>query len=378
MQTLNYFRNIIYFIFFVFIIGLINSTILLPAFAADESKTTSDSQNLNNQDSDSISLKNQAVINSMLKRAPSNSDNQQFQRMSRLNSNNGNSKNTPNNKRMQQNTTPSNVIGPPMEMPVLNENEVGLGEQAFSNMVRNMMPLSPEQIKTLRYLFDQTQRAVATEPGPPPKPTSTSVVVNLTPGATPPIIRLSGGFISSLVFLDSTGASWPIESYDLGNPKSFNIQWNKKDNNLLVQALGHYRTANLAVKLRKLSVPIMITLIPGQHHIDYRVDLHIPREGPDARIDGDSSPSVEHPALLNVLNGIAPMGSKILNIKGGRAQAWLLDNRIFLRTRNKLLSPAWISTMSSADGTNAYELPFASVIIALQKGKLIHLEVENL
>ncbi|WP_251365941.1 DotH/IcmK family type IV secretion protein [Coxiella-like endosymbiont of Rhipicephalus sanguineus] len=68
----------------------------------------------------------------------------------------------------------------------------------------------------------------------PPKPTSASVIVNLSPEATLPVIRLSSGFVTSLVFLDSTGAPWPIQAYDLGDPNSFNIQWNKKDNTLLV------------------------------------------------------------------------------------------------------------------------------------------------
>ncbi|WP_306686756.1 DotH/IcmK family type IV secretion protein [Candidatus Coxiella mudrowiae] len=48
------------------------------------------------------------------------------------------------------------------------------------------------------------------------------MIVNLSPGATPPIIRLSSGFVTSLVFLDSKGAPWRIQACDLGDPNSFN------------------------------------------------------------------------------------------------------------------------------------------------------------
>lgn len=254
----------------------------------------------------------------------------------------------------------------------------GVSDEAFANTVRNMMPLSPQQIKTLRKLFDQSQRAAATDPGVPPKPTSTSVLVNLSPGATPPIIRLSAGFVTSLVFLDSTGAPWPIQAYDLGNPQGFNIEWNKKGNTLLVQSLSHYKSGNLAVILKGLDTPVMVTLLPGQDAVDYRVDLRVPGIGPNANPVLSGLPASESPQLLNVLNGVPPTGSKALTITGGDCQGWLLDGHIYLRTRLTVLSPGWISTMSSADGTHAYELQSTPVVLASARGKLVKLTIEGL
>lgn len=255
----------------------------------------------------------------------------------------------------------------------------GLSDQAFADTVRNMMPLSPDQIRTLRELFDQSQRAAATYPGVPPKPTSTSVIVNLSPGATPPIIRLSAGFVTSLVFVDSSGAPWPIKAFDLGDPQSFNIEWDQKGNTLLVQALRHYNSGNLAVMLKGLDTPVMLTLMPGQDAVDYRVDLRVPGLGPNGNPMLDGLPSAESPNLLDVLNGVPPSGSKTLNITGGDCQGWLTqDGHIYLRTALTVLSPAWISTMSSADGTHAYELQSTPVVLASQRGKLIKLMIEGL
>lgn len=256
-------------------------------------------------------------------------------------------------------------------------NASNLNSQAFSATVRNMLPLSPEQIKTLRYLLDQSQRAAAESPSTPPRPTSSTVPVNLAPGATPPVIRLSAGFVTSLVFTDATGAPWPIQAYDLGNPHDFNVQWDKQGNTLMVQALDHYEAGNLAVMLKGMNTPIMLTLLPGQRAVDYRVDLRIPRLGPQANPVLSGLPDTANPVLLNVLDGIPPKGAQRLQVQGGSGEAWLLDNHVFLRTNLTVLSPAWISATSSADGTNAYELPNAPVILASSNGQMVTLTLQD-
>lgn len=257
-------------------------------------------------------------------------------------------------------------------------NNADLNDQAFASTVRNMMPLSSDQIKTLHTMFDQRQEATASYPGTPPKPTASSVLVNLSPGATPPVIRLRSGFITSLVFVDSTGAPWPIQAYDLGDPNSFNIQWDKKSNTLLVQSLTQYRTGNLAVLLSGLNTPVMISLMPGQTAVDYRVDLRIPGIGPNANPVVDGLPESASPQLLSFLDGIPLQGSKTLNIQGDGCEGWLYGGRIYLRTRFTLISPAWISTMSSADGTHVYALQKTPIILVSERGKLMKLAIEGL
>jgi intracellular multiplication protein IcmK len=257
----------------------------------------------------------------------------------------------------------------------------GLRDQAFSETTENLLPLTPDQIRTLHSLFSGTQRAVGEIAGmPPPRPASTSRIVNLAPGATPPIIRLAAGFVSSLVFLDGSGSPWPIDSYDLGDPHSYNIQWDKKSNLLLVQAITEYRSGNLAVMLRGLNTPIMLTLLPGQRAVDYRVDLRIPVLGPNAAPPAmqEILPGSSNPILLEVLNGIPPPGSRALKIVGRDCTVWLLNGKLYLRTRLTVLSPGWISTLSSADGMHAYEMQQTPVILASENGKLVKLIIQGL
>jgi intracellular multiplication protein IcmK len=253
-----------------------------------------------------------------------------------------------------------------------------LNKAAFGSMAQTMLPMSPEQIKRLRELFNQTQAAAATTPGTPPRPTISSQYVKLEPGATPTVIRLAEGYVTTLVFLDSTGQPWPVENYDIGNPQAFNIQWDKKSNLLMIQATSLYNLGNLAVQLQGLETPVMVTLISGQKAVDYRIDLRIPGSGPNAKaLLGRSLPQSADPALLNILEGVPPVRNTALKVSGGLAQAWLVGDHIYLRTRITLISPAWIATMSSPDGMKAYEMPKAPLILGFEDGESIQLKVEG-
>ncbi len=254
-------------------------------------------------------------------------------------------------------------------------------QEAFEKVLGQTLPMTPTQIERLKRMYNETQKASAAVPGVPPRPTSTSELVDLAPGAVPPVIRLSQGFVTSLVFIDSSGAPWDIDSYDLGNPNAFNIQWNKTGNTLMVQASSAYTYGNLAVKLKGLATPVMLTLIPGQHVVDYRVDLRVQGYGPNGTGKGKSSsdlPPSANPLLLGILDGVAPSGSKPVNVDGGDAQAWVYKGKLYVRTRMTVLSPSYDATMSSADGTHAYEMAKVPVILAARNGKAVQLKLEGL
>jgi len=245
-----------------------------------------------------------------------------------------------------------------------------ISNQAFAGVVGKQLPMTSEQIAKLREAFEVARRAAATPAEIPARPTTSSVSVNLSPRAAPPVIRLGAGYISSLVFIDSTGQPWPIRAYSVGDPTSFDIQWDKKSNTLLVQASAFFKRSNLAVLLDGLDTPVMLTLLAGQGAVDYRVDLRIPGAGPNAIYSKQYLPSSADPILLDVLNGVPPKSAKTLKVLGNRdSQAWLINNKLYLRTSLDIISPAWQSIMTSVDGTHAYELQPTAVILALRRGK---------
>lgn len=251
---------------------------------------------------------------------------------------------------------------------------------AFKGATRQLFPLEPDKIVKLHDKYEENELAKTHSSKTPPKPTATSQFVNLSPGSTPPVIRLAQGFVSSLVFLDSTGAPWPIAAYDLGDPSAFNIQWDKVSNTLMIQSNKLYTYGNLAIRLQGLNTPVMLTLIPGQKAVDYRVDLRIQGIGPNAQnspMEVGLPPSASD-VLLHVLDGVPPPGSKRLMVSGGDARAWLFNERMYVRTNLTILSPGWIGSMTSADGMHAFEMPKSPVLLVSWHGKVMQLKVEGL
>jgi intracellular multiplication protein IcmK len=285
--------------------------------------------------------------------------------------------------------TPNDSVSQPAPKPTMppvnpwvpaDENEALANAGAFRSVTQDAFPLNPNQINELRNMLDQTQRAQAAAPyKTPPAPTSTSLTIDLAPGAVPPVVRLSKGFVSSLVFIDSTGAPWPIDSFDLGDPTAFNISWDKKGNTLMVQARQDYSYGNLAVNLKNLNTPVMLTLVPGQRVVDYRVDMRVPGQGPQATVAiGDDLPAPADNQLLNVLNGIAPMNGRRLKTENDFAQVWMVGDVLYLRSAYVILSPAWVAKMSSADGMNAYKLPPSPLVLLMRHGQIVSVKIEGL
>ncbi|MDB6096760.1 MAG: IcmK protein [Francisellaceae bacterium] len=271
---------------------------------------------------------------------------------------------------------PAGTIAPPEETA----KKPTLRTEAFRQFLDKAFPLTPEQIVELQSREDKNQQIINTSVMPPPRPISSTLTVDLSPGQTPPVVRLSAGYVSSIVFVDNSGQPWPIADYSVGNPKNFNIQWDKKTNALFIQNTAPYISGNLALRLAKLDTPIIISLVTNQREIDYRVDLQINARGPNASplIGGEDTPNKASSNLLNVLDGLPPTGSKELEVPAGLGQAWLINNKIIFRTKLTVLSPAWISTVRSADGTQVYELSKTPLILASLNGKAIKIELKGL
>jgi intracellular multiplication protein IcmK len=250
---------------------------------------------------------------------------------------------------------------------------------AFNALLQQNMPLTPQQVVRLRQLIDLSQRAASTPPTVPPKPVSTTIMMNLAPGTTPPAIRLAKGYVTSLVFVDSTGAPWPIASYDIGDPKLANIQWDTKSNVLMIQAASTYSDGDIVIRLVGLMTPLTLELVSGQRVVDFRTDIHVSGIGPNSKDLplGNGLPMGANNFLLSVLDGIAPPGSKLLTVKGGDCQAWMLGDKMFLRTRLTLLSPGWVGKMVSPDGMYAYEVQKSSSVLVSQYGEPIELKIEG-
>ncbi len=254
-------------------------------------------------------------------------------------------------------------------------------EEAFEGLIEGALPLSPDQITKMHKYYDLALQAKATPPSSPPTPHFSSLPVNLEPGSQAPVIRLSAGFVSTMLFVDRTGAPWPITAYSLGDPKNFNIQWDSQSNTMFIQSTKRYVHANMAVRLVGLNTPVMLTLVSGQKDVDFRVDLQLQARGPEAFpavVNNKSYTSDVNADMINMLDGIPPKGSLKLNVHGDFAQAWLYNEKVYYRSKITLLSPAWMATVSSPDGTHVYEIMPTPYLLASKDGQTINIKLTGL
>ena len=253
-------------------------------------------------------------------------------------------------------------------------------DEAFKQMLNRTLPMRPDQIITLHKKLNESKQAVATPPVSPPTPLSSTLKIDLSPGAHAPVIRLATGFVSSVVFLDATGQPWQIADYSLGNSRDFNIQWDRKTNTMFIQSIKDYATGNMAIRLANLNTPVMLSLVNSQKIVDFRVDLHVNARGPKALAPMVDStlPNNSKDFLISVLDGIPPKGSKIVEVSGGHGQAWTTGSKMIFRTKLSLLSPAWSAKVSSADGTKVYEFSKTPVALASKNGKPIQIAFKGI
>lgn len=254
-----------------------------------------------------------------------------------------------------------------------------LHDPSFTGMTEKMFPMTAEQIRALREVYETTKRVTAEPPRIPPRPLVSSQNISLSPGTVPPVIRLANGYVSSIVFVDETGAPWPVTAYNVGNPHAFNIAWDTESNLLMIQGQGAYVTGNMAVSLKKLDTPIMLTIVSEQNVVDYRVDFRVQGRGPNANgaIIASSLPQNNNQLLMNLLDGVPPADARPLEVEG-MGQAWLRGSVMFVRTPLTVLSPSWQATMTSPDGTKVYQMNPTPMVLVSDRGQSVALKVKGL
>lgn len=246
-----------------------------------------------------------------------------------------------------------------------------INQEAYTAVTQEAAPLSPEQIRSLRKIVDEAERAASEPPRFIPKPVSTTVTALLAPGATPPVIRLSANYVTALLFVDQAGNPLNVTDVTPGGSSGFTVTPNplpKNTNKIEISPKSTYANGNISVSVEGITTPISLTLVSGQREVDYRVDVRVKGRYTNAAAGASALPEGANPVLLTFLEGVAPDGSTTLKSSNPDVQAWSYLNRFYVRSNLTLLSPAYISTVKSADGTAVYEIPPTPVLITLSGG----------
>ncbi len=256
-------------------------------------------------------------------------------------------------------------------------------ETAFNNALDGAMPLSPAQISEIIRRMSVVQEAAAPALANPTRPKGITKVetISLDPGATPPVIRVAAGYVTTVMVMDATGAPWEIK--DLAFVGKFDAKVpNGSPHIFRILPLNRFYEGNITLQLVGLATPITFRLEANEDEVYYRYDVRVPAMGPNARpprfstansmVAGDS-------VMMAVLDGYPPASAKRLVVSGldDRSGAWDVGGQIYLRTPHSLLSPAWSSSATSGDGTTVYAIPDTPVLLLSDQGLMVRARISR-
>ena len=253
-------------------------------------------------------------------------------------------------------------------------------KRAFDAAIQSLLPLRPQEIRTLMEKFDRTQESVELPVYPAPKPQMVVENISLDPGSQPAVIKLAYGHVTTLSLLDSTGAKWPID--DVSWAGDFEITETSTEEGAHIMRISprsQYATGNMSMRLLGLKTPVIFMLETNRDLVHYRFDAVIPDRGPFANTPlfdvGTSGPTLQagNATLSSILQGVAPENAARLNVSGvdGRTSAYSVGDMTYVRTPMTMLSPSWTNSVSSADGMRVYAVRNTPVVLLSDEGKMV-------
>jgi intracellular multiplication protein IcmK len=277
-------------------------------------------------------------------------------------------------------------IPPP---PSAQEQESDLRGQAFEQMMDDVLPMTPDELREAFFRIDRNQKAIE-EPLSFPKPEVAFTTISLDPATEPLTFKLATGHVTTVNFLDVTGQPWPIK--DVTWAGNFEVkssaqggdgQFPMFPNLLRIIPLSEYAYGNMSIRMYGLATPLTFTLRTNKDVVQYRLDLRIPETGPLAQpaiLQGDSSDMMAgDTTLTRIMEGVPPATAEKVSLNGtdGRTSAYRLDGTLYVRTPLTLLSPAWTGSVRSADGMNVYALLSAPVLLLSDQGQMVRATVND-
>jgi intracellular multiplication protein IcmK len=242
-------------------------------------------------------------------------------------------------------------------------------------------PLNRGEIENVSRAIDDASRGRAWQPADI-VPRISTLTVNLSPGASLPVLRTATHQASTVMFTDNTGAPWPLAAPPYNaNADGFTVNYIPDSSVMTVQARRQYDRGNVTVYLKGLAVPIIVDITSGEASnkaasrvIDTRLDLRIPQRGPQAKMmpAPQSKIGLNDPTLQAFLDGTPPKDAHRLKTEGAvpDTQVWQMGDNLFIRTRSELRD-AFEQTLSSGDGTWLYKLPLTPEVAFSCAGKTV-------
>lgn len=245
-------------------------------------------------------------------------------------------------------------------------------------------PLPPQELRQLVQENHQINQALAAPPVTV-VPRISALSVNLSPGASVPLVRTAVNYPSSLSFIDSTGAPWKLGAAPISGNPDFTVYYIPNSPVVVVYAHKPDISGNVTVYLEGLAVPIMLNVTSGEPDteagtwtVDSRLDVRVPGRGPAAQPGAapETRIGLHDRTLQAFLDGIPPEGARHLKTTGSvpDTTVWQLGDDLYIRSRAEIRDE-FEATLSSADGTHLWKLPVTPYLSFSVMGRTAALNV---
>lgn len=256
--------------------------------------------------------------------------------------------------------------------------------EAFDAALDSLLPLKPAEIRKLLEHFDRTQESVEVPIYPNPKPVVAVETLSLDPGSAPAVVYVASGNVTTLNFLDISGAPWPIEDISwAGNFEVIESSAAEGSHILRISPSTEFAQGNMSIRMLELKTPIIISLETSRDTVHYRFDAIVPKYGPMGKTplikSGLTISAGGKEDISAVMEGVPSAGTTRLNVSGvdGRTTAYAKGDKVYVRTPLSLLSPGWSSSVTSADGMNVYEIDSSPVLILSEGGQMVRVRLSE-
>lgn len=256
--------------------------------------------------------------------------------------------------------------------------------EGFNQAVDTAFPMTPEMIRRYKEIQEESQRALLETVEPEGK--SSTTLVSLQPGEPAPMIKVSPKIASVIGFYDATGAAWPISRFVLGDSSTFTaVALEENANNIVLTPNQKIGFTNIIVKLEGLERPVSVRINVDKEIVDSRYDVQVMHMGPNAQMNNASGATVINEAgeglLLKALSGVKmPANARRVAVEGVTsavdAIAWLVGDRLIIRTTHSLISPGSIGGLSGAGGVRVYEINPVSMALFSVDGQIIKAQIK--
>lgn len=257
---------------------------------------------------------------------------------------------------------------------------------AYGAAIQSQFPMTPEMIRDYRRRVDESQKAAATPPsGQFPNAITDAKRISLNSSQEPEILLTGPDTVSVMAFYDQTGEAWPVASYVIGKPKSFQVYaMQEGSNQLAVTPLVPHGFSNIIVSLVGESRPLVFEVRTNSLNTHYRRDFTVHGRGPNAASrplqSGQSEPiaRASNDVMMAFATGADIPGNAVRLRTDNRAvKAWSYDGAIYLQSADAVISPPASRILTGPGQVKAYRIRPTSVALVSANGRVSKVRISQ-